>query len=419
MKKSLALAASLLAMAVAAPATAAPGHDHACIDDACSMVSIFDIDDDQAGGGGAAMVDAQRMGAWGIDLAGMDRSVKPGDDFFGYVNGNWAKNTPIPSDRSSYGAFAILRDLSEARLKQLVESYPAGDPATGGDQAKISALYTGFMDEAAIERTDAVPLLTRVAPIFMAKSREDMAVLMGRSIGGFGSTFFGPGISDDAKNPERYALYMGQSGLGLGDRELYLDAKFKPQKDRYTAYVAQMLEMAGWPTPRESAAKVVAMETQIAQAHWTRAESRNRDKTYNPLSLAELQAQAPGFPWATYFPAAGVERSDRVVVSQVTAVPKLAQIFAETDLQTLKAWQMFHTADDMSPLLSKRFADASSSSARSSCRASRSSASAGSAALRWPRTRSARRSAATMSRFTSSPTPRPRWTAWSPIFAPR
>jgi putative endopeptidase len=359
MKKSLAFAAaSLFALAAAAPAAAAPGHDHACIDESCSMVSIFDAADDQAGGAGAPSTETVRLGEWGIDLAGMDRSVKPGDDFFGYVNGNWAKNTPIPADRSSYGAFAVLRDLSEARLKQLVESYPAGDPATGGDQAKVSALYRGFMDEAAIERTDAIPLLTRIAPIFMAKTKEDMATLMGRSIGGFGSTFFGPGISDDAKNPERYALYMGQSGLGLGDRELYLDAKFKPQRDRYVAYVAQMLEMAGWPTPAESAAKVLAMETRIAQAHWTRAESRNRDKTYNPLTMAELQAQAPGFPWATYFPAAGVENRDRVVVSQVTAIPKLAQIFADTDLQTLKAWQMFHTAEDISPLLSNRFVNA-------------------------------------------------------------
>jgi putative endopeptidase len=355
MKKSLALAASLLALAAAQPAAAHDAHD--CADDSCSMLSLFDVQE-QGAGGGSGGVEAQRFGTWGVDLAGMDRSVKPGDDFFNYVNGTWAKNTPIPSDRSSYGAFAILRDLSEARVRQLVEGYPAGEPATGGEQAKVAALYRGFMDEAAIERTDAVPLLTRIAPIYQAKSKEDLAVLMGRSIGGFGGTFFGPGVNDDAKNPERYALYMGQSGLGLGDRELYLDAKFKPQKDRYQLYVAQMLEMAGWPTPKESAAKIVALETQVAQAHWTRAESRNRDKTYNPMSLADLQAQAPGFPWATYFPAAGVERSDRVVVGPVTAIPKLAQIFADADLQTLKAWQMFHTADDMSPLLSKRFADA-------------------------------------------------------------
>jgi putative endopeptidase len=351
-KARFALAASLLALA----APAAGHEDHACIDDLCTMVSLIEAPDQ--GGGGSGSVAAPRYGEWGIDLAGMDRSVEPGDDFFRYVNGAWAKNTPIPADRSSYGAFAMLRDLSEARLRSLIEGYRPGDPATDGDQAKVAALYRGFMDEAAAEKLDAAPLLSRLGAVYMARDKEAMARLMGRSIGAFGSTFFGPGVNDDAKNPEQYALYMGQSGLGLGDRELYLDAKFKPQKDRYRQYVAQLLEMSGWPSPADSAAKVVDLETRIAEAHWTRAESRNRDKTYNPMSLSDLQAQAPGFPWQAFWQAAGLERADRAVVAQNTAVPKLAKIFADTDLQTLKAWQVFHTADDLAPFLSKRFVDA-------------------------------------------------------------
>ncbi|MFN3389319.1 MAG: M13 family metallopeptidase, partial [Allosphingosinicella sp.] len=356
MKKSLAFAASLLALATAAPAMA--GEDHACIDDLCSMVSLIDAPDQASGAGTAATVEAPRFGEWGIDLAGMDRSVDPGDDFFAYVNGTWAKNTPIPADRSSYGAFAVLRDLSEARLRSLVEGYQPGDPATDGDEAKVAALYRTFMDTERAEQLDAIPLLTRIAPIYYAKTKEDMARLMGGTIGGFGSTFFGGGVNDDAKNPERYALYMGQSGLGLGDRELYLQEKFAPQKKRYQEYVEQLLYMAGWPTPKQSAADVVALETKIAEAHWTRAESRNRDKTYNPMTLAELNAQAPGFPWETYWQAAGLDRAERAIVAQNTAIPKLAKIFADADLQTLKAWQMFHTTDDMSPLLSERFVDA-------------------------------------------------------------
>src|SRR5688500_3748629 len=174
MKKRLSIAASLLALAASAPAMAGDRHD--CIDEACTMVSLIDAGD-QGGDTGSASVEAQRFGSWGIDLAGMDRSVKPGDDFFAYVNGTWAKTTPIPSDRSSYGAFILLRDLSEARLRKLVESYPAGDPATGGDQAKVAALYRGFMDEAAAERLDAIPLLSRIAPIYQARTREDLARL--------------------------------------------------------------------------------------------------------------------------------------------------------------------------------------------------------------------------------------------------
>ena len=146
--KSLRLTASLLALAFAAPAFAADSHD--CLDEACSMLSLF-APPAQSQAGGAATVEAGRMGSWGIDTAGMDKSVKPGDDFFGYVNGTWARTTQIPADRSSYGGFAVLRDLSEARLRTLVEGYKLGNPAKDGEQAKVAALYRAFMDEATVE----------------------------------------------------------------------------------------------------------------------------------------------------------------------------------------------------------------------------------------------------------------------------
>jgi putative endopeptidase len=348
MKLRSVLAVSLLALAV--PAAAHERHE--CLDEACTTVSLFDSAGDQAGG---STVEATRYGSWGLDLAGMDRSVKPGDDWFEYVNGNWAKTTQIPADRSSWGAFAVLRDLSEARLRKLVESYGTD---SGGEPGKVATLYRGFMDEAAAERLDALPLLARMTPIYAARSKDDMARLMGHALGGFGASFFGPGVSDDAKRPDVYALYLRQSGLGLGDREFYVDPKFKPQRDRYLQYVQQMLEMAGWPDPAGAAREVVALETRIAEAHWTRAESRNRDKTYNLMTRAELEAAAPGFPWATFLDAAGVGRAEKAIVAQNTAFPKIARIFADTDLQTLKAWQAFHTADEIAPLLSKRFVDA-------------------------------------------------------------
>jgi putative endopeptidase len=352
--KKLSLTASLLALTVAAPAAAR--EDHQCIDDACTMMSLFDMP--QASSGSGSSGDAVRMGTCGIDTAGMDRSVEPGDDFFGYVNGNWAKTTQIPADRSSYGGFAVLRDLSEARVRKLVEGYKGGNPASDGDQAKVSALYRGFMDVAAIEKLGAKPLQPRIAAIRAVKSKDDMARLMGQSIGGFGGSFFGTGVSDDSKNPDYYALYASQSGLGLGDRDYYLVEKFAPQKARYQQYVAQMLGLAGWANPDKAAADIVAMETEIAKAHWTRAESRNRDKTYNPMTVAELQKNAPGFPWATYFKAAGVEKAERAIVSQNTAFPKIADVFNKTDLNTLKAWQAFRTTDSAAPLLSNAFVDA-------------------------------------------------------------
>jgi len=356
LKKTLLCAATTLALALSAPLAA---HEtDGCMDAACEQELLFATDNASGGGDSAPAADATRYGTWGIDTAGMDRGAKPGADFFGYVNGAWAKNTPIPSDRSSYGSFMVLRDLSEARVRSLVEGYALGDPAKDGDAAKVAALYRGFMDEAAIEALGAKPLKPHLAAIAKVKDKAAMAELMGRASGSLGGSFFGAFVSDDARNPDQYALYLGQSGLGLGDREMYLDAKFAPQRERYQAYVEQMLTMAGWQKPKDNAAKIVAMETRIAQAHWTRAESRNRDKTYNPTTLAEMDAKAPGFPWATFFKAAGVDSANRAVLRQDTAFPKIAQVFAETDLDTLKAWQAFRTTDEAAPLLSKAFVDA-------------------------------------------------------------
>jgi putative endopeptidase len=304
-----------------------------------------------------AATGAESYGRWGFDIAGMDRSVKPGDDWFRFVNGAWVDKTQIPADRSSYGAFAVLRDLSEQRLRGLISGYSATD-AAHPDRMKAAILYSGFMDEAAAEKRDAAPLTERLKPVRAAASKTDVAALMGRAVGGFGASFFGPGVNDDAKRPDTYALYLRQSGLGLGDRELYLDAKFQPQVARYRQYVAQLLGMAGWADPAKAADAVVAMETKLAQAHWTRAQSRDRDKTYNLTTLAELKAQAPGFPWDAFWQAAGVAKAERAIVAQNTAFPGLAKVFADTDLDTLKAWEAFHVTDDVAPLLSKRFVDA-------------------------------------------------------------
>ena len=306
---------------------------------------------------GAADAGAARYGTWGFDLTGMDKSVKPGDDWYRLVNGAWTDRTAIPADRSSYGAFAVLRDLSEVRMRSLISGYSATD-AAHPDRMKAAILYSGFMDEALAEKLDAQPLVERLAPVKAAAGKDDLARLMGASVGGFGASFFGVGVNDDAKNPDVYALYLRQSGLGLGDRDLYLDAKFAPQLARYQQYVAQMLGMAGWADADAAAAKVVAMETRIAKAHWTRAQSRDRDKTYNPTGIAELKAQAPGFGWDAFWAAAGLSKADRVIVAQNSAIPVIAKIFADADLDTLKAWQAFRTTDDVAPLLSKRFVDA-------------------------------------------------------------
>ncbi|HUP61275.1 MAG TPA: M13-type metalloendopeptidase [Thermoanaerobaculia bacterium] len=301
---------------------------------------------------------AKRYGTWGVDLEGMDRTVKPGDDFFRFVNGKWAATTQIPPDQTRYGAFNMLRELSELRVRGILDRFAADKNLKGTDEAKVAALYRTFLDEATADKLDAKPIEPHLAAVKKAETHEDVAKLMGRSAGSFGRTFFAAAIFDDAKNPEKYTLYLSQSGLGLPDREYYLSDKFKAQKERYQQYAAGMLRLIEWPEPEKHAAGIVAMETQIAEAQWSRAESRNRDKTYNPMTIADLEKNAPGFAWRAAFREAGIDKVERAIVRQNTALPKLAKIFAGTPVETLKAWQAFHIADDAAPLLSKRFVDA-------------------------------------------------------------
>jgi len=302
---------------------------------------------------------AQRYGTWGVDLEGMDRSVKPGDDFFKYVNGKWAATTQIPADKTGYGAFAVLGDLSETRVHALLDRWAADKSLkAGSDEAKVAMVYRTYLDEATVEKLDAKPIQPYLDAVKKAKTHEDMARSMGGAERGFGSSFFGASVGDDAKNPDKNVLYISQGGLGLADREFYLRDNFKPQKERYQKYVADMLTLIGWNEPEKSAADIVALETSLAEAHWTRAESRNRDKTYNLTTLADLEKNSPGFPWLIAFKEAGLDKVDHAVVRQSTALPKIARIFADTPVATLQAWQAFHIVDDAAPLLSKRFVDA-------------------------------------------------------------
>jgi putative endopeptidase len=351
----------IAALAATATLTFHPGSlraDDACIDSDCTMIALFDGDGAKTTAAAPPFQAASRYGTWGIDLEGMDRSVRPGADFFRFVNGAWLTKTEMPPDKSRYGSFEVLRDLSDVRVRGILDRWAADETLKKGtDEAKVASIYRTFLDEETVEKLDSKPLETHLKAIRQAKTRNDVARLMARSRGGFGSSLFGFSVFDDAKNPDRYALYIGQSGLGLPDREFYLRENFKPQKDRYQQYVADMLRSAGWEKPEQNAAAVVALETKIAEAHWTRAEGRDRDRTYNPMTLAELEKNAPGFPWKLYFREAGLTKADGGVVRQNTALPKIARIFADTPVATLKAWQAFHLVDDAAPFLSKRFVD--------------------------------------------------------------
>src|SRR5262249_23453699 len=181
---------------------------------------------------------------------------------------------------------------SETRIQDILEA-AAVDRGASGEEAKIGAYYRAFMDEKHVDALGAAPLAPALAEIRAAKTKTDIAALMGRAAGSFYNGFFGAGIGVDAKDPEHYAIYLSQAGLGLPDRDYYLEPSFAAQKTKYQAYVAQMLTLVGWADPDANAKAIVDLETQIAQASWSRVEQRDPAKSYNPMTPAELATLAP------------------------------------------------------------------------------------------------------------------------------
>lgn len=303
----------------------------------------------------AKMADlAKSYGAWGFDTAGMDTSIKPGDDFFLYANGKALSKMTIPGDQPGYGSFDKLADLSELRLKALVNTLAAKTGATGED-LKIGDLYRSATNVELKNQLDAKPLQAELTAIAAIQTKEDMAGYMGGTANGFGSAVFGLSVYDDAKKPGYYALQIGQAGLGLPDRDYYLTDTYKDKLAAYELYITDMLTMAGYPDPAKNAHDIVAMETKIATASWTRIERRDDTKTYNPMALKDLNTYAPGFAWDNFFKGAGVAQAQKVIVAENTAFPKLAKIYADTPLETLKAWEAFNTIDQASAYLADRF----------------------------------------------------------------
>ena len=297
-------------------------------------------------------------GTWGYDETGRDAAVKPGDDFFKYASGSYLKTLEIPSDRSRFGNFDVLSDLSQRRVRGVLEAASANRTAARGEEAQIGAYYRAFMDEKRIEALGTAPLKPDLDAIRAARTREDIAAVMGRAPKSLPNSIFAVFISADDKDPDHYAVGLSQGGLSLPDRDYYLDAKFADKKAAYVAYVTKLLDMAGWSDPSASAKAVVAFETEIAEVSWTRAERRDPDKTYNPMTPAELAKNAPGFPWATFLRSADLGGIKRIVIAESTAIPKVATLFARTPVSTLQAWEAFTVVDNAAAYLPDRFVQA-------------------------------------------------------------
>lgn len=297
---------------------------------------------------------------WGFDLGGMDRSVKPGDDFDRYSNGAWKQATPIPPDRSAWGPFAMLRAKSESDVKAIVDDIVGRPQPAGSIERKIADTYNAYLDTKAIEAAALAPVATDLAKIAAARTHEDVARLMGHpelGVGGPLSLTPWP----DAANPDRYAINIVQSGLSLPDRDFYLkgDTRSVEVRTKFRSYVAGMLALVDYPDPERAADAVVALETGIAQTHWTREKRGDRDLTYHPKSRAGLKAFAPDYPWDAMLGALGISRQDFYVLKEDSAIRDLVRLFRITPVTTWRAYMTFRYLNGMADVLPAAFDDLS------------------------------------------------------------
>jgi putative endopeptidase len=315
-------------------------------------------------GAGAALLagalPAQNGRTLGVDTANFDRSVRPQDDFYRFVNGRWLRDTAIPADRSAYGTFVQLRDRSEAALHELLEEAARGSRPAGSDLQRIGDFYASAMDSAAAERLGLRPLQPALARVAAVTRREQLPELFARLQEIGVQTPFSFFAGQDARQATQYIAYAGQSGLGLPDRDYYLktDARFAETRTAYRTYVATLLRLAGEQDADSAAARILALETALAEKHWDRARNRDREATYNLRTVAELGGMTPGFAWDRYLAAIGAPAGAQVVVRQPDFLQGLGGLLQSVPLETWKQYEAFKVLDAYAPALDSRFANA-------------------------------------------------------------
>ena len=316
-----------------------------------------------------------------LETAHTDTSVRPQDDLFRFVNGQWLTTAEIPADRPSSGAFTTLRDESEAACRQIVEELaeqfssvaPEGAAEVlSTNRGRVGALYQAFMDEAHLEELGAEPLAEELAPVLGASSKEELARALGEMtpVGFMGVV--GADVEVDINDPERYTSWVGQSGLGLPDESYYREEAQAPLRQAYVEHVARMMALAGLTdsfgaSGEDLAERVMAVETALAKGHWDRVTCRDVEKMNNPMSWAQIVDSAPDLPWNEWREGiraaargAGVEQTaflEEAIVTQPDYLPHAAGVWQETDLEDLQAWAAWHVVHGRASLLSGAFVE--------------------------------------------------------------
>ena len=304
---------------------------------------------------------AQSQLGLGVDTANFDRSVRPQDDFYQFVNGTWLKKTQMPADKSRYGAFTALSDNSDAAVRAIIEEAAAQtDAAPGSEMQKIGDYYASYMDTVRIEELGAAPIQPLLARVAAVESHGDLPLLFAELarmgvIGPLG-IFVGPDMMASTQN----TVYATQTGLGLPDREYYLkqDPNFDQLRQAYVAYIEKMLSLAGVENAAAAAPRILDLETRLATIQWDRAKNRDRNLTYNKHSVAEFAALMPRFDWNAYIAAAGLDAATDVIVRQPDYVQALDALITETPIEDWKSYFALRIISGAAPLLSSDFVKA-------------------------------------------------------------
>jgi putative endopeptidase len=309
--------------------------------------------------------------AHGIDLASMDRSVTPGQDFYEFANGGWLKAATIADDRSSAGPFVRMAEAVEVRMKTILEELAGAVQKPGTPEQRIGDLYASYMDEAGVEQKGLTPLKPTLARIAAIKDAHGLAAYLGselrNDVDPLNNTnfhtprLFGLWVEQDLNDPSRVTAYLLQGGLGMPDKSYYVDPspQMADKRDKYLAYVTTLLTLAKVPDAAARAKKVIALENDIAQVHASRVESEDVKKANNPWAHADFAAKAPGLDWKAYFKAAGLDAQPGFIVWHPAAVTGLSALVPKTPLAVWKDYLEVHALSQAAPLLPKAFVDAS------------------------------------------------------------
>jgi putative endopeptidase len=297
---------------------------------------------------------APKLGSFGFDAAGMNKAIRPGDDFFRYSGGAWMEKEQMPSDRVRWGTFDQLRAKADDETRALIEELAAKPNAQGGVEQQIGAFYAAFLDVDAIDAKATTPVQPLLDEIAGLKSFEQ-AMVFGSRPGVAVSLPIFAGVTIDDKNPDRYVVFVTHSGLGLPDRDYYLkaDKQFADIRKEYEAHIARMLGLAGIADGARKAKAILAFETEIAKLHWPREQRREREKTYNLKTKAELKAMAPALPWDVMLATARLDVNDAYVVNELSAMAPLARLSRRTPLSTWKAYFSYHLLSQNASVLPK------------------------------------------------------------------